>query len=227
MKENEKHKSALKMIVEVLGTNLGRDKFYRLIQYTSNYSAEFLLKHNYTISNETEIYKLTRNTGTAFATARKIIRFTKHKALFKRLGINYNLLKLALRNKEIKKIVYYSMKINSDICFFTYLFSDHIMYFNKFFKYKHNFFNWNSWYNDFVWFIQEWNDFILNLSDLYTEFKSEDKIIIRKLVFKCFINILNAFTALGFFSGAYPRYFTVLFGVFSTLIWWFIYLYIS
>lgn len=34
------------------------------------------------------------------------------------------------------------------------------------------------------------------------------------------INILNALTALGFFSGKIRRYYTTLFGTISTLIWW-------
>lgn len=223
-KATPNRESALKMIIQVLGTNLGRDKLYRLIQYTCNFSAEFLLLHKYTPSQKTELYKLTRNTGTAFSTARKIIRFTKHKALFKRLQKNLENLKISLKKKDLKKIIYFLMKINSDVCFFFYLTSDHVMYFNKFLGYDNHFLKWNSWFNDFIWFFQEWNDFFLNLSDVFKGFDMGEKVVVRKLVFKCFINVLNAFTALGFFSGVYKRYYTVFFGVISTLIWWFIYL---
>ncbi len=66
-------------------------------------------------------------------------------------------------------------------------------------------------------------DFItvnMDIKDLKNEGKNKEA---NQKMIKSLINVLNALTEYRFTTGEFQRYYTVQFGVFSTLVWWFIY----
>ena len=81
----KKNASALKAIFQVLHTNTGRDKTFRLFQYFFNFTAEYLAENNFVENKTHPKYLKCRNIANSFAMARKVIRFSKHFALFERL----------------------------------------------------------------------------------------------------------------------------------------------
>lgn len=131
-------------------------------------------------------------------------------------------MKKAKVNKKSKTYLYYFLKLCSQITYFFYLVSDHIIYFEKFIQRNPGLLNFSVWINDVFWFIQECFDFLSNGMDFFDSLKLKRNIKVALL--KVLINIMNGLAALGFFSGLFPRYFNVLMGFITTLIWWYIFL---
>lgn len=136
-------KSVLDSISEILSVNTGKDKTFRMFQYSINFLAE-LLKEKYKIPNKK--YLLIRSVASEFSMARKVIRFTKHPPLQQRMKAKYQ------KYKESPKLVSL-LKILSEIVFMMYLISDHLSYSGKFISINPIISSWCGWLNDFFWFI--------------------------------------------------------------------------
>lgn len=204
-----------KGVINLMGTAAGRDNISRLMAYSFGFFAHTLKKLSF--GKETEGYGKLRAFGGAFANLRKLLRFFKHKALFLRLMLWVDKLKKTSSSEEQ---VYIALKITSEILNFFYFLTDHLIYIQRLgaFSADSQWYQWNVFLSDFIWFIQTFVDGFALSIDLKNSMKTKDSLNTFKLVLSHIQNVCDSVTAFGFSYETIPMQTTYLAGVVSTLI---------
>lgn len=203
---------ALELTGQLRGTT-GQDKYCRGLQYGLNWLAETRLV------NRPESYKKVKEATKIFSYTRKVIRFTRHRDLAIQFLRNYQNFKKAVEGLPSTELVQSLLRCFSDLTYFLYLLSDHLIYLENFLQTGKRFFSLNSSTNDLLWFVQEIVDLIVNLINLRDVSKDTKKQLILKLV-RPANNLLNSLAALGFFNELISKKLTYLLGTITSLSWW-------
>lgn len=202
-------------VMGLMGTAAGRDNISRLMAYSFGFFAHTLKRLS--LGKETQGYGKLRSFGAAFSNLRKLLRFFKHKALFVRLMQWSDKLNRASSSEER---VYILLKITSEVLNFFYFLTDHLIYIQKLgaFSADSQWYQWNVFLSDFIWFVQTFIDGLALSIDLKNSMKSKDSLGTFKLVLSHIQNVCDSVTAFGFSYETIPMQTTYLAGVISTVI---------
>jgi hypothetical protein len=160
-------------VIDLLEKTRGRDRIFRLLQYTFRFLTEMAQKnavrrHFQRKETQERAVEDCRKIANTMASTRKILRFTKHYDIFLRISKNFNILANKLEEKERKPDFYYLLKILSDVFLFLYYITDHFLYF-YFLEMipKTKIYDKISWSSDFLWLLESIVDIMTCITDAY------------------------------------------------------------
>ena len=187
----------LRVVMDLVTKSRGRDRVFRLLQY----GLRFLLVNfqkipllaKVSVSDKESLMDSLKNVASANATARKVLRFFKHKDLFNRLRSNYELLTKTADTKT-KQSWYYLAKLLSDSMLFLYFVTDHYLFLgNVEILPKDKLFTFIEWLSDFIWLLNCFVDISTSVDDIRSNMDTKNYKEVERLGVLIVIYILDGF----------------------------------